>query len=101
MERSAIRETSSGNVQTGWRMRHRSGRLLHPSPASEASGGEGGERSEPGGGTFFICSAGMLRAQGPPTPDPSPPFATRMGGGELRDLCMLKGSWRRISRIEL
>src|SRR5689334_5718205 len=41
-------------------------RLLHPSPASEASVG-GGERSEPGGGT--VCSERAL----PPTPDPSPP----------------------------
>jgi hypothetical protein len=45
-------------------------------------GGEGGEdrRSEPGGGDY----SGSERAKAPPTPDPSPPFAARTGGGEAQ-----------------
>jgi len=40
--------------------------------------GEGGERSEPGGGEH----AQPEPAKTPPTPDPSPPRASRAGGGE-------------------
>jgi hypothetical protein len=42
-----------------------------PPPASEASGGEGGERSEPGGGSLFISSAGFAENKGPPPLTPS------------------------------
>ena len=38
-------------------------------PRAIASGGEGGERSEPGGGLF---EAARVETQAPPTPDPSP-----------------------------
>jgi hypothetical protein len=51
-------------------------------PRAEASGGEGGDPGldpgEPGGGDFSSAES----AQAPPTPDPSPPFAARLGGGE-------------------
>jgi hypothetical protein len=49
-----------------------------------ASGGEGGERSEPGGGFFVPCSLYVCCAlQEPPTPDPSPPrFARGEGNRE-------------------
>src|SRR5215470_16951046 len=40
--------------------------------------GEGGERSEPGGGETSRTEL----PQAPPTPDPSPPFAARTGGAE-------------------
>src|SRR6266849_1480296 len=45
-------------------------------------GGEGGEdrRSEPGGRDY----ARSEFAEAPPTPDPSPPFAARMGGREQK-----------------
>src|SRR5882672_11164647 len=44
-------------------------------------GGEGGERSEPGGGTTLAPCSRL-----PPTPDPSPPLASLAGGGERK--CM-------------
>src|SRR6266852_927306 len=58
-------------------------RLAHhflPNPGKPGfGGGEGGERSEPGGGsTLAPCS------RPPPTPNPSPPRASRMGGGEQK-----------------
>jgi uncharacterized protein DUF3306 len=40
--------------------------------------GEGGERSEPGGGEASRTDL----SKAPPTPDPSPPFAAQTGGGE-------------------
>jgi Protein of unknown function (DUF3306) len=45
--------------------------------------GEGGEdrRSEPGGGN----TSHTQLSKAPPTPDPSPPRATRAGGGEPQD----------------
>jgi len=52
-------------------------RASMPPHASEAGGGEGGERSEPGGGDTHT-----ELSKTPPTPDPSPPFAARTGGGE-------------------
>src|SRR5262245_56382655 len=51
---------------TLWRVM---GRSSFPPPASEASGGEGGERSEPGGGLFGAADRAEIQA--PPTPDPS------------------------------
>src|ERR1051326_3260002 len=68
------------------RLRYRTSRLLLPSPreASEGSGGEGGERSEPGGGLFLARR--LLKV--PPTPDPSPP-RFRAGGGEPHGLYAL------------
>jgi hypothetical protein len=69
-----------------------------PPPASAASGEEGGDPGlgpgEPGGGSFFVFSADV-QTQAPPTPDPSPPFAARMGGGEPRERCMSKKGERR------
>src|ERR1700719_3752594 len=41
------------------------------------------ERAAGGGG--YSCSE---FAEAPPTPNPSPPFAARMGGGEPKDVCM-------------
>ena len=52
-------------------------------PRATASGGEGGERSEPGGGLFDATHIGPAEAQAPPTPDPSPPrFARGEGNPE-------------------
>src|ERR1700747_3518648 len=52
-----------------------------PPPASEARGGEGGAAYQRRvGGSLFYRSA----SEAPPTPDPSPPFAARLGGGEPR-----------------
>jgi tRNA pseudouridine32 synthase / 23S rRNA pseudouridine746 synthase len=56
---------------TTWRVMGRS----FPPPASEASGGEGGERSEPGGGLFGTTD--LAEIQAPPTPDPAPPRSAR------------------------
>jgi tRNA pseudouridine32 synthase / 23S rRNA pseudouridine746 synthase len=54
-----------------------------PPPASGASGGEGGERSEPGGGLVRATTAALVGTQAPPTPDPSPPrFARGEGNPE-------------------
>jgi len=51
-------------------------------PRAIASGGEGGERSEPGGGSFDPVDAHFAKANRPPTPDPSPPRFAR-GEGNL------------------
>ncbi len=56
---------------TTWRVVGRS----FPPPASGASGGEGGERSEPGGGLFR--DADRAEIQAPSTPNPSPPRVAR------------------------
>jgi len=61
---------------TTWRVMGRS----FPPPASEASGGEGGERSEPGGG---LLRGEVAEIQSPPTPNPSPPRYAR-GEGNLK-----------------
>ena len=72
-----------------------------PPPVSAASGGEGGERSEPGGGNLRDTGApSAIKSKMPPTPYPSPPFAARMGGGELRDVCaqpILRAAGKAIS----
>jgi len=45
--------------------------------------GEGGERSEPGGGSLQTPQAPIDKTEVPPTPDPSPPrFARGEGSGE-------------------
>src|SRR5438105_10161271 len=56
----------------------------------------------PGGGTAgaalaavtqankYAAATAMRRAEAPPTPDPSPPFDARMGGGGPRGRCLLK-----------
>src|SRR5262252_3848575 len=61
----------------------RQGPALNPSPASEASAGRVASGASRVGG---ICVRNRSRRQlrMPPTPDPSPPFAARMGGGERR-----------------
>jgi uncharacterized protein DUF3306 len=66
-----------------WSRRKREASI--PPPASEASGGEGGERSEPGGGISPVTQASVSKTEAPPTPDPSPPRAARVGGGEPHD----------------
>src|ERR1043165_2227484 len=43
-----------------------------PPPASEASGGEGGERSEPGGGRLFQAGSGSVHGANVPPPPPPP-----------------------------
>ena len=55
--------------------------------------GEGGEDrgSEPGGGHLPPLDTPVEKIEGPPTPNPSPPRASRAGGGEPRGraLCTL------------
>jgi ATP-dependent helicase Lhr and Lhr-like helicase len=51
---------------------------------SLGEGGSGGEGSGVGGGSANPLLA--VRAETPPTPDPSPPRATRAGGGESTEL---------------
>jgi tRNA pseudouridine32 synthase/23S rRNA pseudouridine746 synthase len=72
---------------TVWRVMGRS----FPPPASVASGGEGGERSEPGGGLFDDSRVHFAQAQAPPTPDPSPPRVARGEGNPEA------GAWKRGS----
>ena len=64
-----------GGVERAARMPQRRTLGLFPSPASERAVGRGW------GGQRFD------RAATPPTPDPSPPFAARMGGGEHTEHC--------------
>ena len=68
--------------------------LLAVSPLPPRSGGEGGARSAPGGGR--PCEDESL----PPTPDPSPPLATLVGGGESAPP-PLPSALERIERLVL
>ena len=53
-------------------------------PRAQASGGEGGERSEPGGGLLHAIDSERDETEAPPTPDPSPPrFAREEGNPEI------------------
>src|SRR6266852_4697866 len=83
-------------------------RLAHyflPNPGKPGfGGGEGGERSEPGGGTTL---APCLRP--PPTPDPSPPLASLAGGGERRRMhrssarhrvALAQPGWSALDRLD-
>jgi hypothetical protein len=63
-----------------WSRRKRAASI--PPPASAASGGEGGERSPPGGGSLPSTQAPVGKREEGPTPDPSPPFASRAEGAE-------------------
>ena len=70
-----------------WSRRKRAASI--PPPASETSGGEGGDPGggpgEPGGRQLAATQASVGKSETPPTPDPSPPRAARAGGGEPHD----------------
>src|SRR5262249_10255123 len=60
----------------------------------------GGWRREaaPGGGSFFfLVQSAYAERQTPPTPDPSPPRASRAAGGEPRARSMISRFARRLA----